>query len=281
MTHLLTVGTGWARGANGASQTLGREGRVRGRERQPETRCPAGSLGRPHPGALGVSFHGPQNALSPRGPSVDREVPADAQPTQLNTGAGTTLTHSPSVPCVHGIPASVPIPAPGSLPPAPTYSSTVLPGRALGAFLTNVTLGNTEKGPPQGGTLRPPLPAQRPPWMGVQAGSEPGQEGFAVASGWVMSSKRSETEGCHWMTSLKVKQRAVGGLQVPQEDVWVPWGAGGSRGEACSARYSPCLPWVRQYQLLPSRRACPVDLEGPEPQGGQLGQLRPVGERTL
>lgn len=50
------------------------------------------------------------------------------------------LTHSPFVPCVHGIPASVPIPAPGSLPPAPTYPSTVLPRRALGAFLTNVTL---------------------------------------------------------------------------------------------------------------------------------------------
>lgn len=112
MTHLLTVGTSWARGANGASQTLGRDGQVRGRERQPGTRCPAGSLGRPHPGALGVSFHGPQNALSPRGPSVDREVPADAQPTRLNTGAGTTLTHSPSVPCMHGTPASVPIPAP-------------------------------------------------------------------------------------------------------------------------------------------------------------------------
>lgn len=52
-------------------------------------------------------------------------------------------------------------------------------------------------------------------------------------------------------------------------------------GEACSARYSPCLPWVRRYQLLPSRRACLADLEGPEPQGGRLGQLRPVGERTL
>ena len=52
-------------------------------------------------------------------------------------------------------------------------------------------------------------------------------------------------------------------------------------GEACSAWYSPCLPWVRRYQLLPSRRACPAGLEGPEPQGGRLGQLHPVRERTL
>ena len=82
MTHLLTIGTSWARGADGASQTLGREGQMRARERQPGTRCRAGSLGFcPHPGAFGVSFHGPQNTLSPQGPSVDREVPADAQPT--------------------------------------------------------------------------------------------------------------------------------------------------------------------------------------------------------
>lgn len=39
--------------------------------------------------------------------------------------------------------------------------------------------------------------------------------------------------------------------------------------------YLLCLPWVQQYQLLPSHQAFPVDLEGPEPQGDHLGQPRP------
>lgn len=134
MTHLLTVGSGWARGANGASQTLGREGRVRGRERQPGTRCPAGSLGRPHPGALGVSFHGPQNALSPQGPSVDREVPADAQPTQLNMGPGTTLTHGPSVPECMGSLHPSPSQPQGACHQHPLTRPPSFPGAPSGPF---------------------------------------------------------------------------------------------------------------------------------------------------
>lgn len=63
------------------------------------------------------------------------------------------------------------------------------------------------------------------------------------------------------------------------------------RGSECGSRqawlwgrnvawYLPCRPWAQQYQLLPSHRASPVDLEGPEPQGGQLGQMHPgVGGR--
>lgn len=39
--------------------------------------------------------------------------------------------------------------------------------------------------------------------------------------------------------------------------------------------YLLCLPWVQQYQLLPSHQAFPVDLEGPEPQGDHLGQPHP------
>ena len=51
-------------------------------------------------------------------------------------------------------------------------------------------------------------------------------------------------------------------------------GKGGSGG-GTSAWHLPCLPWAQKYQLLPSHRACPADLEGPEPQGGQLGQMHP------
>lgn len=46
-------------------------------------------------------------------------------------------------------------------------------------------------------------------------------------------------------------------------------------GRPDSAWNLPCLPWVQQYQLLPSRLACPAVLGGPEPQGGQLGQRHP------
>lgn len=46
-------------------------------------------------------------------------------------------------------------------------------------------------------------------------------------------------------------------------------------GGGTSGWYSLCLPSAQRYQLLPSHRASPADLEGPEPQGGQLGQMHP------
>lgn len=79
-----------------------------------------------------------------------------------------------------------------------------------------------------------------------------------------------------------------GNLQVPQEGQPGPSPPGTGRGSECGGRagkhgsgggtsgwYSPCLPLAQQYQLLPSHRASPADLEGPEPQGGQLGQMHP------
>lgn len=58
------------------------------------------------------------------------------------------------------------------------------------------------------------------------------------------------------------------------------WGAGkGGSGGGASAWHLPGLPWARKCQLLPSPRACPADLEGPEPQGGPRGQMHPGGER--
>lgn len=62
-------------------------------------------------------------------------------------------------------------------------------------------------------------------------------------------------------TATRVKKRV--GLEVPL------------CGRPDSAWNLPCLPWVQQYQLLPSRPACPAVLGGPEPQGGQLGQRNP------
>lgn len=58
------------------------------------------------------------------------------------------------------------------------------------------------------------------------------------------------------------------------------WGQGSVVWGRRVTGYLPCLPWGRRYQLLPSHRASPADLEGPEPQGGQLGQMHPgVGGR--
>lgn len=54
-------------------------------------------------------------------------------------------------------------------------------------------------------------------------------------------------------------------VKAETSQVWL-WG---------EAHYLLCLPWAQQYQLLLSRQAFPVDLEGPEPQGGHLGQVHP------
>lgn len=55
-------------GPMGPVRPWGREGGVRGRERQPGTRSPTGSLETPHPTDLGVPSRGPQSSLSPWGP---------------------------------------------------------------------------------------------------------------------------------------------------------------------------------------------------------------------
>lgn len=83
----------------------------------------------------------------------------------------------------------------------------------------------------------------------------------------------------------KDKQRALQGLSKFLKRVTGNLSARGCR-EAWlwgrrSAWYLPCRPWALRYQLLPSHQASPADLGGPEPQGGQLGQMHPAGRKGV
>lgn len=73
--------------------------------------------------------------------------------------------------------------------------------------------------------------------------------------------------GCHYKAKGPPHSRAMGRGGVVREPRL--WGS--------STWYSPCLLWARRCQPRPSHRASPADLEGPEPQGGQPGQMRPAG----
>lgn len=70
MTHLLTVGTGWARGANGASQTLGREGGVRGQERSQGRGAQQGAWGAHTQGSLVYPSMAPRTPSHPGVPAL-------------------------------------------------------------------------------------------------------------------------------------------------------------------------------------------------------------------
>lgn len=88
-------------------------------------------------------------------------------------GPGTALTHG-SDPPPEWVPCICPHPVPQE--PTFTYSSTVLPGGSLGAFLTNITLGDRENTTPQQGAPGTPSPAPPHPEGDSRQSSDPGQE---------------------------------------------------------------------------------------------------------
>ena len=105
----------------------------------------------------------PRAPSHPGAPTFVREVPVVAQPTKLRWEQRPRSHAAPlSRECVRS-PASIPIPTPGSLQPASTYSSTVLPGGSLGAFLTNITLWDREKRATSGRHSKIPFASSVPP----------------------------------------------------------------------------------------------------------------------
>lgn len=145
--------------------------------------------------------------------------------------------------------------------PAPIPGATRVPCHPLAPSLNKETPVGSEPTLP---SLCPGVPSIIPPKSTYSSAIFPGSSlgaFLANISLWGREKELPQGKESRSTTATRVKKRV--GPEAPL------------CGRPGSAWNLPCLPWVQQYQLLPSHPACPAILGGPEPQGGQLGQRHP------